>query len=238
MNPLPDNSEISSLPRYAQALLALRLAQRFEGILLPGTATAIQALLREARELVDGARKTADALSMPANFRLGHLFKSLGLFASKNANAEALTVAYHAVFAIRSAWYGEFAQCAHSIEAAIASSIDVAEYFGEEAVQEIAQQIENDFQWLRGKALEHDWSDSTPMPRTVMNEPLWLDGVPSWLSDDSSATECLTVLVEPGTASRSQIADFLSEISLLYKQTGGSGIVFTATELQLPVVSS
>jgi hypothetical protein len=40
----------------------------------------------------------------------------------------------------------------------------------------------------------------------------------------------LTVLVNPGTASPEQVAELLTELSLLYRMLGGSGISFEMTD--------
>jgi hypothetical protein len=44
---------------------------------------------------------------------------------------------------------------------------------------------------------------------------------------DSAADPILRVIVDPGAASAKEIADVLSDLSILYRRIGGSGINFT-----------
>jgi ATP-dependent Clp protease ATP-binding subunit ClpC len=56
-------------------------------------------------------------------------------------------------------------------------------------------------------------------------------------SSESEGTRPLTLLLDPGNASREDIAELFVELSTLYRMIGGSGITFRIVDTREPVVA-
>jgi len=238
---IPTEQEIAQLPRLAVVAFAARCARRVQPLFDGGeperralqdtiqyaesegygkyipyhdACTAIEATVAAAND------NTAANAANDANAYAANAAASAAVNAANAANANANDAA-KANDAAREA--------AH---AAIVANKAIGAYA---AVQ---RAIRSDFVRLMEAARRKNWTNATPVPLEFFGE-MWPDGEPDWVSNAAQTaerheTKALEVLIDPGDASKEDLAELYFELSKLYKMLGGPGIDFRIIETREP----
>lgn len=93
------------------------------------------------------------------------------------------------------------------------------------------EEIVSVFEWLAARNLLHDASAAlTRIGRDELADELETALIASTGQPEEGKFTQASLLIDPGSASAEEIAEYLSELSKLYRMMGGSGIRFTQAE--------